>query len=103
MKGDAAFLNTLLADTVLFTFDRRAPAVGVFDLDRRRRLPDIALSGKPTATATGPDGLKIYVGLAGRHAVAVIDVRRMAVSGVIENIGIAPAAIVTGGGLSFCH
>jgi YVTN family beta-propeller protein len=103
LRGDATALNTLLADTVLFAFDRRKAAVQVFDLDRRRRLADIALPGKPGATTTGPDGLKIYVALSGRDAVAVIDVRSLKVSKTVGNIGFVPSDIFTRGGLSYCH
>lgn len=70
---------------------------------RRRRLPGIALPGKPGLMATGPDGLKIYVGLSDRDAVATIDVRSLKVSKVVSNIGFVAAEIVSGGGLSFCH
>lgn len=103
LGGDAVALNTLLADTMLFAFDRRAAAAQVFDLDRRRRLADIALPGKPAATVTGPDGLKIYVAFSDRDTVAVIDVRSLKVSTTVANIGFRPSEIVTGGGLSFCH
>jgi YVTN family beta-propeller protein len=103
LRGDVTTLNTLLADTLLFAFDPRTAAAQVFDLDRRRRLTDIVLPGKPGATVTGPDGLKIYVALGDRDAVAVIDVRSLTVTRTIGNIGFVPAGIVSGGGLSFCH
>jgi len=103
LGGDVVTLNTLLADTVLFAFDPRNAAATVFDLDRRQRLADIALPGKPGATVTGPGGLKVYVALSDRDAVAVIDVRSLKVSKTVEKIGFVPAGILTGGGLSFCH
>jgi sugar lactone lactonase YvrE len=103
LRGDAAALNTLLADTMLFTFSPGRAVAEVFDLDRRRRLPDIALPGKPGVTTTGPDGLKIYVALRDKDAVATIDVRSLKVSNIVSNIGFVAAEIVSGGGLSFCH
>lgn len=103
MRGDPADLYTLLGDTVLFAIDRQRPMVDVYDLDRRRPLKHISLPGKPTMTAAGPGGLKIYMALDWRDALAVIDINSLHVSKMIEDIGLVPASIVSGGGLSYCH
>lgn len=103
LKRDVTALNTLLADSFLFAFNRDSVRVEIFDLDRRRRIRELVLPGKPISTMTGPDGLKIYTALGDRDAVAVIDVRTLGVTKVIEHIGFAPASIFTDGRLSYCH
>jgi hypothetical protein len=101
-------LNTVLADTVLFAFDLSNARVSVFDLDRRKRCADIVLPGKPSATVTAPDGLKIYAafrGAAGQQdgGIAVIDVRRLRVVAQITDLRLSPETLSDNGKVSFCH
>jgi hypothetical protein len=103
MKGDISALNTVLADTVLYAFDRRSATAEVFDLDRRRRYKDIVLPGKPETTALGAGGLKIYVAFNDIDAIAVLDVRTVKIAKIVSNIGFSPRAIFDGGNLSYCH
>ena len=100
---DAAALNTFLADTVLLAFGPQSPGAEVFDLDRRRRLETVPLSGKPLRTVTGAGGTKAYVIFADRDAVAAVDVATLRASTVVDSLGFRPTAIFGSGGLSYCH
>lgn len=103
MRGEPTMVNTVLADTMLFAFDPSSARAEVFDLDRRKRHVDIALSGRPRATIVGSGGLRIYVALQGQDAIAVIDVAALRVVTHIRGLGFSPDTIFNGGKLSYCH
>jgi DNA-binding beta-propeller fold protein YncE len=101
--SDVMALNTVLADTLLIGFSRGSATAAVFDLNYRRRLRDISLPGNPTATATGPNGDKVYVAIGDSRTVATINVHSLRVVNTLENVGFTPNIIANSGRLSYCH
>ncbi|HEY0328832.1 MAG TPA: hypothetical protein VGC77_06990 [Rhodopseudomonas sp.] len=89
-------------DTVAFVASRAQPKLLVYDLERRQPGAAILLSGAPGAGVVAPDGEKLYLPIAERHEVAVIDANLRRSIGAVA-VEFAPLQAVIAGGYGLCH
>ena len=101
--NDIRYVNTALADTVMFALAHSSPRVIVSDLNLRKHIREIDLPALPETAVLSPDGRKLYVALESINALAVIDVWSLRIRKLIRNMPSQPWAVFSASGLSYCH
>jgi YVTN family beta-propeller protein len=89
-------------DSVAFIPSRAAKAALVVDLDRHRRVGEIALPSAPEIGGVTADGGKLYLALPDTNQIAVIDTRRRSLLRLIDDVGPEPGSVVLAGSRNFC-
>jgi DNA-binding beta-propeller fold protein YncE len=89
-------------DTVAFVTSTTQRELLVYDLDHAQQRGSIALGAVPGPGAVTPDGSKLFLPVADRHAVFVIDA---ASARLIHRIPLpgAPILAVLAGSYGLCH
>ncbi|MEO1016710.1 MAG: hypothetical protein AAFY56_03335 [Pseudomonadota bacterium] len=90
-------------DSLAFVPSREEQRIVVLDLDRERPLAAIPLPGRPGDPALEPLGRKLYVPLADRGALAVVDAAEQRLLGLVEGVGEMPWIARLAGNLNYCH
>ena len=90
-------------DSLAFVPSREEQRIVVLDLDHERPLAAIPLPGRPGDPALEPLGRKLYVPLADRGALAVIDTAERRLLGLVEGVGEVPWTARLAGSLNYCH
>lgn len=100
---DVTGVNTGWFETTAFAISRGERKLVVYDLEAMAKVGEIALPGTPETGVTTPDGTRLYVALSETDQVAVIDIRRRALIGTIDQVGDEPWGATMVGTLNYCH
>ncbi len=100
---DLSGVNTGLFDAVGVAFRRDDNKAVFLDLIDGGSHGEIPLPGRPETAITADVGRKVYLALKDRDSLAVIDLAEGRITKIIEGMPAAPWAVLSTGGLSYCH
>ena len=100
---DMTGVNTGWFEATAFALSRAGRKAVVYDLEAMAKVGEIALPGTPETGVTTPDGAKLYVALSDTDQVAVIDIRKRALTKTIDGVGDEPWGTMMTGTLNYCH